>query len=61
MTRGEFATYRLQDGDIITVGTMPDRYANRVELKGAVYRPGMFTIGDGLKTVRSYRQSRRRY
>ena len=50
--RGEFATYRLQDGDIITVGTILDRYANRVELKGAVYRPGMFAIGDGLKTVR---------
>ncbi len=50
--RGEFATYRLQDGDIISVGTILDRYANRVELKGAVYRPGMFAIGDGLKTVR---------
>lgn len=50
--QGEFATYRLQDGDIITVGTILDRYANRVELKGAVYRPGMFAIGDGLKTVR---------
>ena len=49
--RGEFASYRLQDGDIITVGTILDRYANRVELKGAVYRPGMFAIGNGLTTV----------
>ena len=50
--RGEFASYRLQDGDIITVGTILDRYANRVELKGAVYRPGMFAIGKDINTVR---------
>ncbi|MDE6448410.1 MAG: SLBB domain-containing protein [Muribaculaceae bacterium] len=49
--RGEFESYRLKDGDIITVGTILDRYANRVELKGAVYRPGMFAIGDDLTTV----------
>jgi len=49
--RGDFASYRLQDGDIITVGTILDRYANRVELKGAVYRPGMFAIGDDIATV----------
>ncbi len=49
--RGEFASYRLQDGDIITVGTILDRYANRVELKGAVYRPGMFAIGKDVNTV----------
>lgn len=49
--RGEFTSYRLKDGDIITIGTILDRYANRVELKGAVYRPGMFAIGDGVNTV----------
>ena len=49
--KGEFASYRLQDGDIITVGTILDRYANRVELKGAVYRPGMFAIGNDINTV----------
>ena len=48
---GEFATYRLKDGDMVTVGTILDRYANRVELKGAVYRPGMFAISSGLTTV----------
>ena len=49
--RGEFASYRLQDGDIITVGTILDRSANRVELTGAVYRPGMFAIGKDINTV----------
>ena len=51
--REEFASYRLKDGDILTVGTILDRYANRVELKGAVYRPGMFAINKELSTVRS--------
>lgn len=49
--KGEFSTYKLKDGDLITVGTILDRYANRVELKGAVYRPGMFAISRDLKTV----------
>ena len=49
--KGEFSSYRLVDGDLITVGTILDRYSNRVELKGAVYRPGMFAISDNLRTV----------
>lgn len=49
--REEFSSYRLQDGDIITVGTILDRYANRVELKGSVYRPGLFAIGKGINTI----------
>lgn len=48
---GDFATYQLQDGDLITVGTILDRYSNRVELKGSVYRPGMYAIGPNLSTV----------
>lgn len=47
----EYANYQLKDGDILSVGTILDRYANRVELKGAVYRPGMFAISDNLSTV----------
>lgn len=47
----EFASYRLKDGDVITVGTILDRYSNRVELKGSVYRPGMFAIGEDLATL----------
>ena len=48
---GDFETYRLQDGDIITIGTILDRYANRVELKGSVYRPGMYALSPNLQTV----------
>lgn len=49
--RSEFDTYRLQDGDVLTIGTILDRYSNRVEVKGAVYRPGIFAIDRELSTV----------
>ncbi|MDE6417300.1 MAG: SLBB domain-containing protein [Duncaniella sp.] len=48
---GDFGTYRLQDGDLITVGTILDRYTNRVEIKGSVYRPGLFAIGKDIITL----------
>lgn len=47
----DFSTYNLKDGDVVSVGTILDRYANRVELKGAVYRPGLFAIGKDIKTL----------
>lgn len=47
----DFGSTRLKDGDVITVGTILDRYTNRVELKGAVYRPGMFAIGKDVNTL----------
>lgn len=50
--QNEFSTYHLQNGDIVTIGSALDRYANRVELKGAVYRPGMFAISNDLRTVK---------
>ncbi len=49
--REEFSNYGLQDGDIVSVGTILDRFANRVELKGSVYRPGTFAISGDLKTI----------
>lgn len=50
--RGEYTGYRLKDGDVVTVGTIMDRYANRVELRGAVARPGMYAIGTDIFTLR---------
>lgn len=47
----QFSTYHLQDGDIVTVGTVLDRYSNRVELQGSVMRPGMYAIGPNVSTV----------
>ncbi|MDE5875603.1 MAG: SLBB domain-containing protein, partial [Muribaculaceae bacterium] len=49
--RDQFSSYRLKDGDILTVGTVLDRYANRVDLEGAVYRPGMYALNKNISTV----------
>lgn len=46
-----YATYRLEDGDAVSVGATLDRFANRVEVRGAVYRPGMYELGDRIRTV----------
>lgn len=49
--KNDFSTYHLQDGDVVTVGTVIDRYTNKVELQGAVLRPGMYAIGPSVETV----------
>ena len=47
-----YGTYALMDGDSVAVGRVLDRYANRIEVQGAVYRPGMYELGEGTHTVR---------
>lgn len=42
------ATFALQDGDKITVGTIVDRFENRVSINGAVYRPGNYELSEGM-------------
>ncbi len=49
--KDQFTTYKLKDGDVVTVGTVLDRYSNRVELKGAVMRPGIYALGTGTTTL----------
>ena len=47
----EFDTFQLMDTDSLTVGESINRYENRVEVKGAVYRPGAYQISEKMKTV----------
>ena len=49
----DLATFKLADGDAITVDGMINRYENMVEVKGAVFRSGQFELGKGITTVRS--------
>ncbi|MDE6811319.1 MAG: SLBB domain-containing protein [Muribaculaceae bacterium] len=49
--KGEFDTYRLRDGDVVTVGNVLDRFSNRVEVKGAVTRPGLYALGNSITTL----------
>lgn len=50
--QSEYAGWKLADGDVVTVGTILDRYANRIEVRGAVYRPGMYELNDEINTVK---------
>ncbi|MBQ0102732.1 MAG: SLBB domain-containing protein [Prevotellaceae bacterium] len=53
-TIGEFDMkgFTLNDGDSIFVSTIPARYSNMVEVRGAVMHPGMFQLGGDISTVR---------
>lgn len=48
----EYPSFAVMDGDLMTVGTMIDRYENRLEIKGAVYRPGTYQYSDRIRTVK---------
>lgn len=48
----DYATFKLVEGDALSVGAMLDRFANRLEIKGAVYRPGTYELGDKVGTVK---------
>ncbi len=48
----DFDNFTLKHGDVITVGTIIDRFENKAEIEGAVFRPGEYAISDQLKTVK---------
>ena len=47
-----YGIFKVKDGDVVSVGAILDRYDNRVEIKGAVYRPGFYAMGKEISTVR---------
>lgn len=49
----DMASFRLADGDSVSVDSILPRYENTVEVKGAVFRPGMYQLGDGINSVRT--------
>lgn len=48
----DYSIFKLMDGDVLSVSAMLDRYENRIEIKGAVYRPGIYQYSGQLNTVR---------
>jgi len=50
--RADFKTFTVQDGDEVVVGGVVRSYSNRVEIRGAVQRPGMFALTDKLSSVK---------
>ena len=49
----DFANFHIADGDSVMVDSIIPRYANTVEVKGAVFRPGMYNLGEQVNSVRS--------
>ncbi|MBQ0075361.1 MAG: SLBB domain-containing protein [Prevotella sp.] len=49
----DMSSFKVADGDVVTVDSILNRYENMVEIKGAVFRPGMYQLGNELTTVRA--------
>lgn len=49
----ELSDFKVTDGDSVIVDSIIDRYENMVEIKGAVFRPGLFELGEKVNSVRS--------
>jgi len=51
---GEFDLnqFKLMDEDSVTVDSTINRYENMVEIRGAVFRPGMYQVGGNISTVK---------
>lgn len=53
----DMASFHVMDGDSVTVDSIIPRYENMVEVKGAVFRPGMYQLGGNITTVRTLIES----
>ena len=49
----DYNSFKLEDGDQVSIDQIYDRFKNMVEIKGAVFRPGMYQYGEEVNSVRS--------
>ncbi|MCR5679648.1 MAG: SLBB domain-containing protein [Prevotella sp.] len=49
----DFSSFHMADGDSVSVDSIVARYSNMVEIKGAVFHPGMYQVGGNITSVRS--------
>ena len=49
----DMSSFRIADGDSVSVDSILPRYENTVEIKGAVFRPGMYQMGESINSVRT--------
>lgn len=49
----DYASYKLTDGDVVTAEAILDRFTNKLEVRGAVYRPGIYELGDDVNTAKA--------
>ena len=51
VSKEDLATFKLADGDSVYVDSIVPRFSNMVEIKGAVFHPGMYELGKGINSV----------
>ena len=49
----DMSSFQVSDEDSVSVDSILDRYSNMVEIKGAVFSPGMYQVGGEINSVRS--------
>ncbi len=53
----DMSSFKVADNDSVSVDSILPRYSNMVEIKGAVFRPGMYQIGDEITSVKTLLES----
>lgn len=48
----DYSVFKLMDGDVVNISAMLDRFENKLEIKGAVFRPGIYQYSGQLNTVK---------
>lgn len=51
ISQSEYSNTLLKDGDVVTIGAILDRFTNKIEVRGAVYRPDIYELNEEVKTV----------
>ena len=49
----DMSSFKMADGDSVLVDSVLNRYQNMVEVKGAVFRPGMYQLGEQINSVKT--------
>lgn len=49
----DFSSFQIADGDSVEVDSILPRFANTVEVRGAVFRPGKYNLGGQVNSVRT--------
>ncbi len=53
LSEDDFDGFQIADGDSIAVDSILTRYTNTVELRGAVFRPGMYRLSEKITSVKT--------
>ncbi len=48
----DYSVYEMRNGDVVTAEAILNRFTNKLEVRGAVYRPGIYQLTGKLNTVR---------